>query len=129
MRLSRDAASKSKVDSMTPSSAISIAKVGTRTVLAPRESLTYETCEELETTFDECLNDQRADIILDCKAVTFMDSEALELLVRMHEELRNHGSVLKIITLNDVCRDIFVATRLIHLHVYEDIHEAIRSER
>jgi anti-anti-sigma factor len=115
---------------MTPSSsAISIAKVGTRTVLAPRESLTYETCEELETTFDECLNDQRADIILDCKDVTFMDSEALELLVRMHEELRNRGSVLKIITLNDVCRDIFVATRLIHLHVYEDIHEAIRSER
>lgn len=129
MRLSRNAASKSKVDSMTPSSAISIAKVGTRTVLAPKVSLTYETCEELETTFDECLNDQRADIILDCKAVTFMDSVALELLVRMHEELRNRGSVLKIITLNDVCRDIFVATRLIHLHVYADIHEAIRSER
>jgi len=129
LRLSRNAASKSKVDSMTPSSAISIAKVGTRTVLAPKVSLTYETCEELETTFDECLNDQRADIILDCKAVTFMDSVALELLVRMHEELRNRGSVLKIITLNDVCRDIFVATRLIHLHVYADIHEAIRSER
>lgn len=127
--MSRDAASKSKVESMTPSSAISVAKVGTRTVLAPKESLTYETCEDLETTFDECLDDQRADIILDCKDVTFMDSEALELLVRMHEKLRNRGNVLKIITLNDVCRDIFVATRLIHLHVYEDIHEAIRSER
>jgi anti-anti-sigma factor len=114
---------------MTPSSTVSVAKVGTRTVLAPKESLTYETCAELETSFDECLNDQRADIILDCKDVTFMDSEALELLVRMHDELRNRGSVLKIITLNDVCRDIFVATRLIHLHVYEDIHEAIRSER
>lgn len=114
---------------MTLSSAISVAKVGTRTVLAPKESLTYETCEELETTFDECLDDQRADIILDCKDVPFMDSEALELLVRMHEKLRNRGNVLKIITLNDVCRDIFVATRLIHLHVYEDIHEAIRSER
>jgi anti-anti-sigma factor len=114
---------------MTPSSAISIAKVGTRTVLAPKKSLTFETCEELEATFEECLNDQRTDIVLDCKDVTFMDSEALELLVRMHEELRNRGSELKIITLNDVCRDIFVATRLIHLHVYEDIHEAIRSER
>ena len=127
--MSRDATPKRKVDSMKPSPAISIAKVGTRTVLAPKESLTYETCEELKTTFDECINDQRADIILDCKAVTFMDSEALELLVRMHEELRNRGSLLKIIGLNDVCRDIFVATRLIHLYVYEDIHEAIRSER
>ena len=114
---------------MNPLSPISIAKVGTRTVLAPKDSLTFETCEELEATFDECLNDQRADIILDCKDVTFMDSEALELLVRMHEVLRNRGSTLKIIALNDVCRDIFVATRLIHLHVYEDIHEAIRSER
>ena len=127
--MSRDATPKRKVDSMKPSPAISIAKVGTRTVLAPKESLTYETCEELQTTFDECINQQRADIVLDCKAVTFMDSEALELLVRMHEELRNRGSLLKIIGLNDVCHDIFVATRLIHLHVYEDINEAIRSER
>ena len=126
--MSRNATPKRKVDSMKPSPAISIAKVGTRTVLAPKESLTYKTCEELQTTFDECINQQRADIVLDCKAVTFMDSEALELLVRMHEELRNRGSLLKIMGLNDVCRDIFVATRLIHLHVYEDIHEAIRSE-
>lgn len=115
---------------MKPSSStISIAKVGSRTVLAPKESLTYENREDLETTFEECINQQKSDIILDCKAVTYMDSEALELLVHMHEELRNRGSRLKIIGLNDVCRDIFVATRLIHLQVFEDIHEAIRSER
>jgi hypothetical protein len=30
--------------------------------------------------------------------------------------------------LSDVCRDIFLATRLIHLQVYKDIHEAIKSE-
>jgi hypothetical protein len=47
----------------------------------------------------------------------------------MHEELRDQGNRLKIIGLNDVCRDIFFATRLIHLHVYQDIHEAIKSER
>ena len=66
---------------------------------------------------------------MDCKAVGYMDSEALELVVRMHEELRNQGNRLMIIGLNDVCRDIFFATRLIYLHVYEDIHEAIKSER
>lgn len=113
----------------TSSSAISIATVGSRTVLAPKESLTYENREELEATFEECVNEHRTDIILDCKAVTYMDSQALELLVLMNEELRSRGSRLKIIGLNDVCRDIFAATRLIHLHVYEDIHEAIRSER
>ena len=113
---------------MGPSSLISIAKVGTRTVLAPKESLTYENCEDLETTFQDCISQEKTDIILDCKAIPVMDSEALELLVRMHEELRNRGNTLRIIGLNDVCRDIFLATRLIHLHVYEDIHEAIKSE-
>jgi anti-sigma B factor antagonist len=114
---------------MATLSPISIAKVGTRTVLAPKESLTYQNCDELEATFEECIGQERTDIILDCKAVAYMDSEALQLLVRMHEELRNRGNLFKIIGLNDVCLDIFVATRLIHLHVYEDIHEAIRSER
>lgn len=114
---------------MNTSSPISIAKVGTRTVLAPKESLTYENCKDLEATFEECISQEKTDIILDCKAVAYMDSEALELLVRMHEELRNRGNRFKIIGLNDVCTDIFVATRLIHLYVYEDIHEAIKSER
>jgi anti-sigma B factor antagonist len=114
---------------MNSSSAISIVKVGSRTVLAPKKSLTYENREELQATFDECINQQRSDIILDCKAIGYMDSEALELLVHMHEELRNQGNRLKIISLNEVCRDIFFATRLIYLHVYEDMHEAIRSER
>jgi anti-sigma B factor antagonist len=114
---------------MKSSSAISIAKVGSRTVLTPKRSITYENREEIQATIEECIQQQRSDIILDCKAVGYMDSEALELLVRMHEELRDQGNRLKIIGLNDVCRDIFVATRLIHLHVYQDIHEAIKSER
>ncbi|MCG6917437.1 MAG: STAS domain-containing protein [Deltaproteobacteria bacterium] len=114
---------------MKSSSAISVARVGSRTVLAPKRSLTYENREELQAIFDECVSQQRSDIILDCKAVGYMDSEALELVVRMHEELRSQGNRLKIIGLNEVCRDIFFATRLIHLQVYEDIHEAIRSER
>jgi anti-anti-sigma factor len=114
---------------MKPSSLISVSKIGNRTVLAPKKSLTYENCAEVEATFWECMNQHKADIILDCKSVACVDSEALELLVRMHEHLRDRGNVLKLIGLNDVCRDIFVATRLVHLHVYEDIHEAIRSER
>ena len=83
--------------------------------------------KELEATFEECISLQRTDIILDCKAVAYMDSDALQLLVRMHETLRNRGNLFKIIGLNDVCLDIFVATRLIHLNVYEDIHEAMRN--
>ena len=114
---------------MKSSSSVSITRVGNRTVLTPKKSITYENREELHATFEECTKQQRSDIILDCKAISYMDSEALELLVHMHEELRNQGNLLKIIGLNDVCRDIFVATRLIHLHIYQDMHEAIKSER
>ena len=114
---------------MKSTSAISIAKVGSRTVLTPKKPITYENREEVQATFEECLKQQRSDLILDCKAVSYLDSEALELLVYMHEELRKQGNRLKIIGLNDVCRDIFVSTRLIHLYVYQDIHEAIKSER
>ena len=105
-------------------------EAGTMTVLAPKESLTYQNCKELEATFNECINQYKNKIILDCEGIFFIDSEGLELLVRIDEKLRKGGGILKIVGLNDVCGDIFVATRLINIFfVYKDIHEAIRSER
>ena len=54
-------------------------------------------------------------------------SAAEQLLPLVYEELRKLGGTLRITDLNDVCGDIFHATRLIYLNVYDDIHEAIRS--
>ena len=116
-----------KINEMTPTK-IGTARVSSRTILAPKESLTYQNCEELETMFNDSLSRYKTEIILDCKAVSFMDSEALELLLRFHEELRNRGGRLKIIGLNAVCRDILNATRIINvLNVYEDIHQAVKG--
>ncbi len=116
-----------KVIEMTPSK-IGTARVSSRTIFAPKESLTYENCEELEAMFNDSLDQHKTEIILDFKAVSFLDSEALELLVRIHEELRNRGGVLKIIGIDAVCRDILNATRLINVfQVYEDIHKAIKD--
>ena len=57
-----------------------------------------------------------------------MDSEALEFLLRAHEDLKNLGGILKIVCLNSVCSDILLATRLSNvLNIYEDVHDAIRS--
>ena len=51
----------------------------------------------------------------------------MELLVRVHKDLKDNGGVLKIIGLNENGRDIFYATRLINvMNVFKDIHEAIR---
>jgi len=100
---------------------------GARTILTPKESLTHQNCKDLEAMFNEAMNQHKTEIILDCKAVSCMDSAGLELLVQVDEKLRERGGILKIIALNDVCKDIFIATRLISIFpVYENIHEAIK---
>ena len=115
-------------DLKATSAKISVSWTGARTIISPKESLNYQNCQELEKTLKGCGNQSRSEIILDFKAVKYMDSEVLELLVRMHDELKMRGGVQKIIGLNTVCRDILDATRLINfLHVFNDINEAIRS--
>ena len=111
-----------------PTSAlIRISKVGVRTILTPNMSLTYKNIEEVATAFNDCIQQPKTEVILDCKSVKFFDSSVLELLVRTHNDLKDTGGVLKIIGLNEIGRDIFYATRLVNqLNVFKDIHEAIR---
>ena len=102
--------------------------VGGRAILAPESSITYENCQPLKSEFDDALKENKTEIILDCKQVSLVDSTALELLLQTHAELRSKGGALKIVGLNEVCRDILLVTRLINvLFVYKDIHEAITS--
>jgi len=106
-----------------------VATVGVNTVVTIRDSLTHQTCEELQKTFNEVVTKTRNRVVLDFKAVPFIDSQGLELLLTMHETLVNSGGVLKIASLNAVCRDILVVTRLITLfRVYGDLSEALRGE-
>jgi anti-anti-sigma factor len=105
------------------------ATVGMNTLVTIRESLTFKTCEELETTFNQLIRQNKNKIVLDFGAVPVMDSKALEMLLTMHESLINSGGILKIFGLNGVCRDIMVTTRLINLfNIYWDLKEALRGE-
>ena len=109
-------------------SKISTTKVGQSTVLAPPGALTYKNCEELEAMFNESINQHKTEIILDCKDVSCLDSKALELLIQMHEALKNQDGMLQIIGLNAVCNDILLITRLSHtFNVCKNIHEAIKN--
>jgi len=109
-------------------SKIAVTRVGAHTILVLRESLTYKNCEELEALLKEVMKGNQSAPVLDCKEVTFMDSMALETLLRMQESMKEQGSRLKIINLNAVCRNILIATRLINqFHVYLDLQEAVRE--
>lgn len=110
------------------SSKIAITRVGSRNVLSPKGSITYQNLETLKIMFKECLNGDKREIIFDCAAISFLDSETLEFLVGMHEDLKKRGGSLKLINVTDICRDIFIATRLINLfNIYQDIHKVLRS--
>lgn len=104
-------------------------EAGASMVLTPKESLTHQNCEEIEGVFDEYIDQLKTKMILDCKEIAFIDSKGLELLIRVDEKLRKRSGTFKIVGLNSVCRDIFIATRLINmLRVYKDINEAMRSK-
>lgn len=114
-------AESSKVFEIIPSR-IGISKFNGKTILSPKGSLTFQNIEELEAMLDELINKHEPEVLLDCKAVSFVDSEALELFLRVHHELKNRGRILKLININEICRDIMLATRLINvLHIREDI--------
>jgi anti-anti-sigma factor len=110
-------------------SRISIAKMGNHMVLTLRGSLTHETCDPLETRVNDLIHHKKQWVILDFKSVPFIDSRALEALLRVNDALKKHGGALKLIGLSPVCRDILIATRLINFfHTFDDIHQAIRAK-
>lgn len=101
---------------------------GIRTILPLKDAVTHQNCADLEKSYEESVNNHKTEILLDCTALKFLDSAALELIVRMHEELKSRGGALRLVGLNEVCKDILIATRLVNvLHVYNDIHGAIRK--
>ena len=112
-----------------PSSLVRISKVGVRTILAPSAPLSIKNIEELTAVFNDVIQRPKSEVILDCKSAKFMDSAVLELLVQVHNDLKKNGGELKIIGLNEICRDILYATRLINVfNVFPDINAAIRHK-
>jgi len=112
-----------------PAAKINTATVGINTVVTIKESLIYKSCEDLEKVYNQLCREGKNRIVLDFRAVPFLDSQALELLCAMHESLGNSGGILRIFGLNATCRDILAATRLINLfHVYGEMSEALRGD-
>ena len=77
---------------------------------------------------DELCRGNAADVILDARSVSLMDSAALEVLVRARRALEERGGSLKIIGMSDVCRDILLVTRLLNeFQVHDDLHKALKG--
>ncbi len=103
-----------------------VTKMGAHTVIALQDSITYLNCAELLTQLQEVIGSNQSVVILDFKATGFLDSMALEMLLRLQDAVTERGGQLKIAGLNAVCRDILLSTRLINqFHIYADVQGAL----
>ena len=103
-------------------------KINGRKVLNIRKALTYRNCEEVEATFKDYFDHQKNEIIVDFSKISFLDSAGLELLLDMHNELKQKGGALKLVNLDELCLDILKATQLINVfRIYEDMNKAIKD--
>jgi len=104
------------------------AVLGGATVLSPSGSLSFESCAELRSALEQAAETPHPCVVIDCRHVKTMDSEALELLTEWHVKLQENRGTLKLANLNDVCSDILVVTRLIHvLSIHADIRQAVQG--
>lgn len=108
---------------------IETSEVGGRTILIPSGALTHENCGTLRNAALRVDSDRKGDVVLNLERVALVDSEGLDTLVDVHNDLEHRGQALKLIGLNEVCKDILVVTRLLNvLHVYNDLHDAVQSK-
>jgi anti-anti-sigma factor len=103
-------------------------KIGGNAVLSAPETFTHEQAPAFAEALEVLCSQKQTSVVLDCKKTAFMDSVALEHIIDAHNQLRALGGVFKIVSLNSVCRDILVVTRLVNvLNVYSDVPDALRS--
>src|SRR5574340_944820 len=103
-------------------------QLGHHTVITLKEPVNHQNCKELDTAVLGALGTSHRAIILECKEVGYLDSAALEMLLRLQDAVKERGSLVKIVGLNALCRDILIVTRLINqFNVYSSVPEAIKE--
>ena len=103
-------------------------QLGNHTVITLKEPINYQNCKELEDYVLGAVGQNHLAIILECKEVSYIDSAALEMLLHLHDKVKERGSLVKLAGLNELCRDIMIVTRLINqFNVYPSIQEAIKE--
>ena len=101
---------------------------GTVAVLTIRDALVVEELTELEDVLQDCMNGGLFRIVMDMRSVPFIDSAGLEMLQDLTLDLGKRGGDLRVTMLNDICKDIFVATRMdSFIQESDDQESAIRS--
>ena len=107
---------------------LSQTKQGTVAIISIQGAIVDEELESLGSVIDECLSYGAPKIVLDLSEVPFIDSAGLELLLDLVSRAGKLGGEIRLAAVNEVCRDIFSATRLDNFfQLFEDASSALRS--
>lgn len=101
---------------------------GPVTVLSLSGPLIRDELNALVESVDECMTLGVFRIVLDIKNVPYLDSAALERIQDMVSSASKRGGDLRMAAANDICRDIFTATRMDSIvQLFDDREAAVRS--
>ena len=105
-------------------------EIGSAAILSLSGPFVADEQSKFIVKIDACLNDGITRVVVDMKQVPFIDSVGLETLQSLVPEFARKGADFRITGLNDACRDIFIATRMMSfLHITDDTDTAVRSFR
>ena len=103
-------------------------KHGAVAVLSVTGAIIDEDLDTLVAKFGECIDEGRLKVVLDLENVPFIDSAGLERIQDTVSDLGKRGGDLRVSSLNDVCKDIFLVTKTDSLvQVFNDRETAVRS--
>lgn len=101
---------------------------GASTVISIHGALVNEELTKLSDAIDESLGLGATKLVLELSEVPFVDSAGLELLLDLISRIGKLGGEIRLAALNEVCREIFSATRMDNFyHLFEDADSALRS--
>ena len=101
---------------------------GAVTVIRPVGPLTGPESQALRSAAQEALRSAGGRFVVDLSGAAFVDSQALEALVEVNDQLRATGSQLKLCGENETVRQTLDLTDLAGLFQhFVDCHAAVRS--
>jgi len=106
----------------------SIESVVDAEIVSVGEELTGKTLGEFRGQVTDIIEEGRGQIILDCKALKIVNSEGLDALLWVIEEVQKLGGCVKIASLGLAPRKIFEITQFDRIfELYDDVIAALRS--
>ena len=107
---------------------ITTSTLGSVYTVAPRFPVIEENIAKLEQEMKRAFQEGSTKILVDFSEVSHIDSKGLEFLLDSVEEAQKRGWNVKLCNLNQICRDILLATRLNNVfEIYDEAQEAARS--